>query len=273
MFNLILVELRQRWTTLLWWGIGIGAYLALILSMAPELAAQFSTLNLEDMAIYQAFGVTDAISSTAALIAIYVTFIGITIGVYAIIAGTGTLAGEEDAGTLEVMLTLPLPRWQLVLAKAIVLALSIAAILLVSYVGYLLAYPSVAAEVDFTRGELLVSTLESWPLAFVFAMFGMLMGALLPRRGHALGLSLLALLGSYLFNNLADAAEPLRPLRPYQPFYYNQGGAVLTDGLDWSNVVVLTVVGLVFLLLALVTFARRNVTVHAWPWTQALARR
>lgn len=272
MLNLLWEELRKRGTAVLGWGIGIGAYLAMIMAVSPELAPEFANMDLSAIPIYQAFGMSEDFdfASIANLIAVYVSFLGLTIAIYAVLTGASALAGEEEDGTLEITLSLPLPRWQIVLAKASAIAVALLLVLLIAHLGYLAVFPSVEAELkgEIDLGKLFLSTIESWPLAFFFAMFTLCMGAYLPRRAHALAVGLLLLIGGYLFNNLAEQAGPLQGLRKYLPFYYNTGGKVLTDGLDWGNIAVLTGAGLLFLTLALLSFQRRNVTVGQWPWAR-----
>ncbi len=272
MLSLMWEELRKRGTAVLGWGIGIGAYLAMIMAMAPELAPEFANMDLSSIPIYQAFGISEDFNfaSVASLVAVYVSFLGLTIAIYAVLTGASALAGEEEDGTLEITLSLPMPRWQIVLAKALAMAVALLVVLLIAYLGYLAVFPSVEAELngEINLGDLFLSTVESWPLAFFFAMFTLCMGAYLPRRAHALSVGLLLLIGGYLFNNLAEQAGPLKDLRAYLPFYYNTGGTVLTKGLDWGNMAVLTGAGVVFLVLALLSFQRRDVTVGQWPWAK-----
>ena len=52
---------------------------------------------------------------------------------FVVINGTGTLAGEEEDGRLEMIVTLPLPRWQIVTSKA--LAFSFTAFLILVIVS------------------------------------------------------------------------------------------------------------------------------------------
>ncbi len=274
MFNLLVAELKKRGTAVIGWGIGIGAYLAMIMAMSPDLAPQFANLDLASIPIYKAFGMTENFISIASLVAIYVSFLGLTIAVYAVITGANALAGEEEDGTLETLLALPLARWQIVLMKIVAMAIALLIVLLIAHLGYLIVFPSVQADLEgqINMTNLLWSTLEAWPLAFMFAMLTLFMGAYLPRRNHAMGVGLTVLLGGYLFNNLAQQAGPLQDLRPFFPFYYNLGGKVLTDGVDWGKAGVLVGAGIVFALLALLSFQRRDVTVGAWPWARLATR-
>ena len=101
------------------------------LGIYPQVADEMQSMeSLMDLEIYQAMGVSlgtfeDWMASTVIL------FVPLLASVYAIINGTGTLAGEEDDGRLELMVTLPVPRWQIVTVKAIALGLALLIILLI----------------------------------------------------------------------------------------------------------------------------------------------
>ena len=121
MFNLLKHELRSRWGAILGWGVGLFLFGAMYTAIFPEMAEEMA--SLADLSIYQAMGIEMGtfegfIGSTVVL------FVPIILGIYVITASTQTLAGEEDGGTLEVVLAMPLHRWQIVSMKALALALS-----------------------------------------------------------------------------------------------------------------------------------------------------
>ena len=85
-----------------------------------------------DLAIYQAMGMS--FGTFEGCIASTVTnLVPLSCCIYAVINGTGTLAGEEDNGRLELIVALPIPRWQIVAVKA--LALGIALFVILAIVG------------------------------------------------------------------------------------------------------------------------------------------
>lgn len=53
-----------------------------------------------------------------------VLFTPIILGIYAIGTSTHTLGGEEDEGTLELVMAMPLHRWQIVTGKVIAIGVS-----------------------------------------------------------------------------------------------------------------------------------------------------
>ena len=121
MIRLILVELGRRRNGIIGWGIGILLAATLFPMMFTQVTEQFAQLTLEDIAVDQAFGVGNDFATLPGFLATYLSSMFIPLlAAYAIILGTALLAGEEDEGSLEMLLVLPVPRWQIVVAKATV---------------------------------------------------------------------------------------------------------------------------------------------------------
>ncbi len=273
MFRLFWVELVKRRVAIFGWGLGLAAYGAMVTAIAPELASQLGAIDLQSIAIYAAMGITTNIDSALSMLSMYIPFMGLMAAAYALIAGVNALAGEEENGTLENVLAMPLRRRRIVIAKAWALAVAVALVLFIAFLGYAVAFLAIQDQLEssITLEKLLLGSLEPWPLCFAFAMLGMLLGAFLPRRMHALMIGLIILIAAYFINNLAAISPSLETLQPFSPFYYYGAGAALTDSPDVNNILILLGIGLGALLLALISFQRRDVTVGQWPWQRRRA--
>ena len=119
MLRLLLQELRFRRNSIIGWSIGLSLLLSMYLSFYPSFESQLENMReIMELPIYQSMGMSfgtfeDWVASTVT------TLVPVILAIYAVLDGTGTLAGEEDAGTLELVVTLPIPRWQIVSVKAI----------------------------------------------------------------------------------------------------------------------------------------------------------
>jgi ABC-2 type transport system permease protein len=186
-----------------------------------------------------------------------------------VINGTGTLAGEEEDGRLEMIVTLPLPRWQIVTAKAIALSISIFLILLiVSLVsaGVFLAIES-QVETDLVATDLTIQLLATWPLMFSVAMISMFLAAFCSRRRIAALTAAVILVVSYFGSNLAGTTSVIEPFEPIFLFtYLDYTAMAVIEGQKTSDVLVLLGIGLVAFALAVFFFHIRKLTVGAWPW-------
>lgn len=270
MLRLFWHELRARRGAMIGWGLGLAIFGAYIVTLYPQVGSLFSQLDFSDIELYQVFGDFGDLGTFKGFVnAELFSMLPLVVSIYALINGTGTLAGEEDSGTLEILLALPVRRWQLVLAKFIALGLALLIILAALGGGVVLAFNSLPADADtggLTAGRLFVALLGVWPLVMLFAALSLFLGAYLPSRRWAATVATLTLIVSYFGNNLAAFSEALESIQPIFPFYYFDGTKLLDSGWDRADTTVLlgAVVGL--LALALISFQRRNVTVAAWPW-------
>jgi ABC-2 type transport system permease protein len=267
MFNLLKTELLSRRNAILGWGIGLILFGAMYIAIYPEMAGQLG--DLSDISIYEAMGVEMA-TFEGFLASTVVQYIAIILGVYGLIAGTGTLAGEEDNGTLELLLATPLPRWQIVLVKALALAIVLLLILAIAGAGNAAVLSAVEIETDVAPLDLFMVTMSAWPIVLLFTMLSLFLGAYLPSRRAAASLATVVYILSYFGDGLAGMVNSLEPIRPLSPFYhFESSAAVFTEGIPPEGILILLGAALAFLLLAILSFSRRNVTVGAWPWQRA----
>lgn len=273
MLRLLWQETWGRRGAIVGWGIGLGLWAVLSFVLYPSLAEQMASLQLPEF--YKAIGDVSNIGSLEGFVDLeFFTWIPLVFGIYALAAGTGTLAGEEESGTLELTLALPLPRWQLVLMKAAALGIAVLLMLLIAFGGVVMGYQAILDQVEtgVTLGNLLAAMLNGWPIVMLFAMLSMWLGAYLPHRRHASALATVVLIVTYFMNSLGNLINDLEPLRPWSPFYYFASFDTLVEGVDAGNVLTLLAAAGVFLLLAVISFQRRDVTVGAWPWERLRAR-
>ena len=269
MLNLFKREIWSRRNAIIGWGIGLSCYAAMYIGIYPEMAGQLAAMNLSDISFYQAMGVEMG-SFEAYLGSTVLQFMSLILGIYAIIGSTGALAGEEDSGTLELIVATPIPRWQIVAIKALALAVVLFLILAIAGAGSVAVYNAIEVETDITGVDLFLGVLSGWPITLAFTMIGLFLGAFLPNR-RAAALALTAIfIASYFgegLSGMADSLEPFRPLSLHH--YFDTSAEIFTQGLGAGNVALLLGVALVFLVLAVLSFQRRNITVGAWPWQRA----
>jgi ABC-2 type transport system permease protein len=193
-------------------------------------------------------------------------------GIYGIINGTGTLAGEEEDGRLEMVVTLPLPRWQIVTAKAIALVISSLIMFLVVSVVSLLVFQSIESQIEteLVGRDWFTAVLSAWPLVFAVGMMSLFLAAFCANRRIAAMIAAAYLVISYFGNNLAASTAALEPFEPLFLFsYLDASGTAVMEGQQAGDVGVLLGIGLVGFALAVFFFQRRNLTVGAWPWQRA----
>ncbi|MDF1500096.1 MAG: ABC transporter permease subunit [Anaerolineales bacterium] len=270
MWSFFLHELRSKRGALLGWSLGMCGFVLLYVGLYPSFAEQVPGFkDLLDLPIYQALGVSTMSTFPGWLSSTVLNFMPIIVGVYALIAGTGTLAGEEERGTLENIVALPLSRWQIVTSKFLAILVTLTGILVLTALVTLsvTAWVKTQIDVNLVYGAIWWAIIAALPLLGSLAAAALLLGAFLPTRGAASGVSIFMLIASYLSNNLFGQIENLRNYRFLSPFYYfNSSATAFTEGVAWGDVAALLALTLVLFALALLSFQRRDLMTHRWFW-------
>lgn len=266
MLRLIFQELKFRRNAIIGWSIGLCFFPLVYVGIYPQVAEEM--VGLADLEIYQAMGISlgtfaDWIGS------ILVLFVPLVAGIYGILNGTGTLAGEEEDGRLEMIVTLPLPRWQIVTAKAIALAISSLLMFIVVGLVSVLVFTSIEGQIetDLVAGDLFSAVMAGWPLTFAIALIALFLAAFTSRRRIASMIATAYLIVSYFGSSLAastSAIEPFEPLFLYT--YLDSSGSAVQNGQAAGDIFILLMIGLVSFGLAIFFFDRRDLTVGSWPW-------
>lgn len=268
MFNLFKHELFSRWVSIIGWGVGLTAFASMYIMIYPSMASEMAALG--DIEIYQAMGM-DVTTFAGYIASIVIQILPIILGVYVIMMSTNTLAGEEDNGTLEMVVALPLERWQIVAMKALALLIAIFFIMVILGVGSAIVLNAVVASSDVTIDvepmQLIIALLGSYPMMVAFFGMGLFFGAFMPSRRLALVVMFAIYIASYVANSASGMVESLNWMETISLFsYVNATTSVFTDGLDLTNMLILFAIGLVFIGLAMWSFQGRNITVGQWIW-------
>ncbi len=263
--NVFLKTLRDQRRSFLWWSIGLLALTSLTVAFYPAFrdSTEFDEI-FEQMpeALGRIFAgeFTDFTSPEGFLNSqLFVLVVPIMFIFFAVLGGSGAIAGEEGAGTLSLLLTSPMRRWRVVVEKfgaVVVATLALAFLLWVS-----LAVGAVVVDLDVSAPRLAAASLSTALLGIAFGAFALALGCITGVRGTSAGAASAVAMAAYLLNALAPLADALTPLQKLSPFYYFIGADPLTNGLDLLHVAVLLGLTAAGLGVALVAFERRDLRV------------
>jgi ABC-2 type transport system permease protein len=247
----------QRWQI-----IGFGLALALMASTSVWLwpSVRDSLQNFKIPPAVQALLGSDLDIATAAgyLSGRYFAWTILLVLVYAIIAGTGAIAGEEGAGTMDLLLSQPVRRADAVLQKVAATVAGTVVVVALGYAGFLVSVPTVSINVGL--GDVAVACANMLPISLFFFGLSVWAGAVAPNRGVASGFVIAVTTAAYFLYTLSNGVESLRELRYATPFYYYGAGLPLVEGIVWWHAGLLVGLGAVFVALAVRTFERRDVS-------------
>jgi ABC-2 type transport system permease protein len=183
----------------------------------------------------------------------------VVIGIYAVLAGSSLLAGDEEAGILDLLLAQPVSRSRLFFGRLVTVATAMAAILGIVWIAFIVGV-AVSKELEISAVALLRPFIALYALLFLFQTLSLLLSMILPSRNTAAMASGLVLVGSYFINALSAFNGTLRTISGYLPMKYYQSGYAV-DGLEIGWVLGMFGIGLVFALLAWLLFLRRDIRV------------
>ena len=223
----------------------MAAYIALLAAIFPSIegSPQFSDLvkNYPE-ALKSLFGLTGAVDITRGAGYVDTELFSFMLPLLAIVlaigSGARTLAGEEDAGRLELVLAYPVRRRNAVFAKGAAVGLEVGVFCLAAYAALALASP--IFDLDLPLARLAGGLLAVGLLALLHGWLALAVGAAWPSRALAIGVPAAAAAGAYLVGGLHDLASWLDPIRVLSGFWW-VGQSPLSNGVPWER---LSVVGL-----------------------------
>ncbi|MEN3613410.1 ABC transporter permease subunit [Plantactinospora sp. ZYX-F-223] len=241
-----------------------------IVGVAAVYAAFWPTMQAPEMqealaaypeGLLEAFNYSDLTSAAGYLgSAVYGLLVPLLVTVFAITAGTRAVAGDEEAGTLDLVLAHPVGRVRLAMQRFAALLVGLAVIAVLLWLAMLaLAGPAQFDGVG--AGEFAAVNLQLALLGATFGALAYAVGAATGRRAVALGVSAGVAVLAYLANSVSPQVEGLEWGAELSPFHWYLGGQPLVHGVQAGDALLL--LGTSALLVAVGTwaFTRRDVAV------------
>ncbi|MFI7573989.1 ABC transporter permease subunit [Micromonospora sp. NPDC049497] len=249
--------------SLVGWAVAIAAVGTMYAAFWPTMQTPEMTKALEAYpeGLLEALNYSDLTSAAGYLgSAVYGLLVPLLVAVFAIAAGARAVAGDEEAGTLDLVLAHPVGRVRLALLRFAAVAAGV--VLVTVLLGLALVALRGPAQLDsITLGGFAAMTLHLALFGLAFAALAFAAGAATGRRAMALGAGAgVAVLG-YLANSVFPQVEGLRWAQELSPFHWYLGGSPLVDGVQPAGALLL--LGSAALLVAAGTaaFARRDIAV------------
>lgn len=180
------------------------------------------------------------------------------VGIFAVGATASAVAGEREAGTLEVLLSRPISRRTLYVTLAVASATLIAIVLLALLAGQMIgvAIQGLFSQIDVAQMPLVF--LNGMLLWSAFAAFGLAASVSFDRHGPAIGLTIGYLLINYFLEILGSLWRDVAWSQQYSLFHHFNPGNILTGKADWFDFALLIVATIIPVVYALIVFPRRD---------------
>lgn len=249
-FALVFVPLIQFLLIDVFTGLETKPFLDSIMKMMPPQFKMiigdqfFSTLSIEGAA---GFGLNHPVVLTIMIILLT----GIT---------SKHIAGAIENGTMEMLLSLPVRRTNLILriwTISIIIIFFLVILALTGIFSGVMIFDNINSE--FTEKILRIG-INLFFLMMVFLSFSLMTSTFMKESGKAVSISAITILVFYFINILSSLWKPIEFFRPFNIFYYYQpqkllvGQRTLTD-----NLPVLIILSFIFLLISLWQFKKRDI--------------
>lgn len=252
--------LREQRRSLFFWGLALFAIACFYISFYPSIGA---TPAMQEMIDSMPEGVAEALGYdqiTSAAGYISATVYGLLGPVLLLVFGIGTgarlIAGEEEAGSLELELAHPVGRTSLVLQRWMALVLDVALLMVAVLAAIVLMVAALDLDVDLLNAVAMSAGMLLFGLAFGSLSFAI--GAATGRRVLALGATAaLAVLG-YLAHALGPQIEGGGWMDRISPWGWYLSGEPLVNGWDLAGIALLAGVVAIALPVALLGFRNRD---------------
>jgi len=181
-------------------------------------------------ALANIYGSQDGTSAGMALAGMYSLMAPLVLLAYAIGLGASAAVGEEEAKTLPVLLSSPLRRRSILVAKAVVVVIGVVFITAGMWLG--IEVSAALFSLDISGHDQLSSAIQ---LVGMVLLFGALsLGISAWRGSSALGVGVAAgvALLSYFLTTMLPVVEELADLARLTPWYLYTGADALYEGID-----------------------------------------
>jgi ABC-2 type transport system permease protein len=259
--------LWSRRRALAWWVGGSFAYLLFLGSAFPTLrenAARFEEMfESYPEALRAMFNMVEGVSLGTGPGFLHMELFSLVLPLLLIVYATGfgarAIAGEEEEGTLDLVLSAPITRRRVLAEQFAAMVVSTFLIGVVTCAAIVIAGASF--DMGLVPGRVAAATFAAVLIALVFGTLALAVGSATGRRGVAVGVAGAAALVAYLVFSLAEALSWLGPVQKASPWYYYGESAPLLNGLEWAHAGVLAAVTVGLALAGGVLLERRDLAV------------
>ncbi len=260
--------LRDNLPGILAWGLGYALFIAIVTILYPALQKNNTLLGIVNSLGLLGAGHGTLKLSTVTSFPGYLSFeaLGLApliLAIYVIPQALGIVSREEERGTLDLLLSTPLPRWRFLTEKVLAIIASLVAVLLMMGLSLVVSVALVDG-VDLPFVNAAAGIWGIFPISLTIMMATLFISvSVRPGRSPG-GITALFVIASYFVRTLADITPGvpwLETARDLSIFDYYRSITTLSEGFQPSYDGVLFAVAAVLFALSLWQFQRRDVGV------------
>ncbi len=256
--------LRQKRLSMIWWSVGLVAFISLEMSVYPTIKDQSNNLNnlIKNLpsTVKSLFGAQDLFSPVGYVNShIFYLLIPLMLAILAIGLGGTLIAKEESDSTIELLLSRPVSRGRLLVAKALGGLMVLAIVSVVATAAIVVWGKAAGLEIPIPR--LAFASLEQAVLATLFGALAFAIAAT-GRWGRraSVGVASLIGLGSYIIASLESSVRWLSWPAKLLPYHYYNPPAALNGSYQWKVTGVFAAMSLALIVVSYFIFRDRDLS-------------
>jgi len=263
--KILIQSLKTQRKSFIFWMVGLVGLIALYMAIYPSVKESAQALNEYIAKMPEAFraafiGESDYASPVGYISSeVYTQMLPLLFLFYAIGVGSSAIAGEEEKGTLDILLATPIRRSRVVLEKwgALIGGLLFLSVIVIISLFIGIKFVDITIALD----KLIAVTFSLFLLALSFGTLALLIGSLTGSKGMAIGLTTAVAILTFFINALAPIVDFLEKIQKISPFYHYTANNPIVNGLDWVSILFIIGTSLVFLILSIVAFRKRDLMI------------
>ncbi len=251
---------RRGW---IGWIVALTAIAAMYASFYPSInkPAMADALNSFPQSLKEAFHLEDYTRPENYFAAsVFGLLVPILVAVFAISAGVRAIAGDEEAGTLDLIQAQPVRRISLALQRLLAIVTAMAVLAGVMCLA-VIALRGPAGFTALSPGRLFAICLQLALFGMLFAALAYGVGAWTGRRVLAIAAGAAVAVLGYLANTFFTQIHSLKWTERLSPFDWYLGGEPLKHGVQWGHAGLLAGFALLFAAAGTWRYNRRDITV------------
>ena len=258
--------MRFTWRMTLIWGIGFAAMMAMVLQLSPALNGLELVGLMESLPqwIVAMTGISDPqILGTVEGLIVMGVFgkLALLFAAYPVILGLRVTAVEESEGMMDVMLSLPLPRWRVIFEKSLAYATNVLLLMAMTVAGLYIGQVGVSIDLDVNKLVLVTATVI--PVMIFLLALTTFTGAVFSRRQLVLTIVTVYIVFSFAIQTVGPVFDTpwMNAIESVALFTYYDIETTLIDGVTMWHVGVMLGLAVVLLAASFFNFERRDIAV------------
>ncbi len=255
--------LKKLRGTIIGWSIGLLLYDMMMSSfyssigqMGDQMLQMLDSYPQEMLAFFPSI---DKFTSPVGYIDTYFSsLMSIIVGIFAVSACAKLIVGDEEKGTLDLVISHPISRTGLYWGRVLAFGTAAILILLTAWLGWLI--PAENAGFELNALDFLLPMLPLFAVLMLFGSVAILFSMLLPAARLSSSLAAALLVANYLLIGMSGLNEDLKPIFEVTPLHFYQGAFIIEDP-NWGWLLGMIGISLVIFAITWGIFQRRDIRV------------